>query len=529
MNKEVQRAPQTHKHMSVEENLSSMELSREAYWLRHRETARIKLRWRAVTVRHSFHVLPGETILELGAGSGLWTEHLSHVLRGENPITAAVFNDGFAEAPRALANVEFRRVTRLQELPAESFDYVVGTAILCHDQFPQNLAALYRLLKPGGQLLFFEANHWNPQVFVKNHARFIGRWCGLAPCQVGMRRYRLMKAASHQGFTNLEIIPYDIIHAATPPALVPLLQSGAFVMEHTPLIRELCGTLYIWGKKPGDEAARRPRVNLARHRSLFDSVSVVAPCFNEEMNIAPLVDALLQMYGDYIHEIIIVNDNSTDRTGDMARALAQREPRVRVLERTPPGGVGRALRDGYAAATGRYILTLDSDFVHIVPELRDLFDAVAAGHDGAIGSRFSHDSVLMNYPFFKIFCNRSFHLLVNLFLPCRIRDISNNLKLFRSDILKNLEIEQDHFAANVETGLKPILSGYDICEVPISWINRTLEMGSSSFRIVKIAPHYFSEFVKIVWQTWRGRRTFVKKKVAVLGKPAEPTANRSVS
>ena len=53
-----------------------MERSREAYWLRRPKTSRLKLRWRALTVRHSFHVLPGESVLELGAGSGLWTEHL---------------------------------------------------------------------------------------------------------------------------------------------------------------------------------------------------------------------------------------------------------------------------------------------------------------------------------------------------------------------------------------------------------------------------------------------------------------------
>ncbi|MBZ5719580.1 MAG: glycosyltransferase [Acidobacteriia bacterium] len=518
--------------MSLEENLKSMERSREAYWRRYPNTSPLKLRWRALTVRHSFHVLPGESILELGAGSGLWTEHLSAVLRGENPITAAVFNEEFAESRRDIANVKFVRIASLYEdLPAESFDYVVGTAILCHDQFPQNLAALYRLLKPGGQLLFFESNYWNPQVFVKNYVRPVGRWAGVAPCQVGMRRYKLMKAASHQGFTNLEIIPYDIIHARTPRSLIPLLQASAFVAEHTPLIKEMCGTLYIWGKKPGNEQARRPRVNLATHRTLFDSVSVVAPCYNEEMNIPPLVDALVQMYGDYLHEIIIVNDNSTDRTGEVARQVALKEPRVKVVDRKPPGGVGRAFRDGYAAATGRYILTMDSDFLQIVPELRDLFDVVAAGHDGAIGSRFSHDSVLMNYPFFKILCNRSFHLLVNLFLPCRIRDISNNLKLYRAEILKNLEITQNHFAANVETGLKPILSGYDVREVPISWINRSIHMGSSSFKIVKVAPNYFLEFLNIVSATWRGRRRFVKgNNVAVLEKPAsEPPAERSAS
>jgi SAM-dependent methyltransferase len=518
--------------MSVEENLKTMERSRETYWRVHPNTSPFKLRWRALTVRHSFHVLPGETILELGAGSGYWTEHLAAVLRGENPITAAVFNEEFASSSREIPSARFVKINSLaQDLPAESFDYVIGTAILCHTQFSQNLAAIYRLLKPGGQLLFFESNYWNPQVFVKNHVKPIGRWSGEASCQLGMRRYKLMKAASHQGFTNVEIIPYDILHPRTPRVLIPFLQSAAFVMEHTPLIKEMCGTLYIWAKKPGDERARRPVVNLATHSSLRNSVSIVAPCYNEEMNVEPLVDALLGLYNDYIHEIIIVNDNSSDRTGDVARDLAGGEPRIKVVDRTPPGGVGRALRDGYAAATGRYILTMDSDFVQIVPELRDLFDVVAEGHDGAIGSRFSHQSVLLNYPFFKILCNRAFHLLVNVFLPCRIRDISNNLKLYRAEILKNIDIEQDHFAANIETGLKPILAGYDVREVPISWINRTIDMGSSSFKIVKIAPNYFAEFVSITWNTWRGRRHFVRipAKVTVLEPAsAEPPAKRSV-
>jgi glycosyltransferase involved in cell wall biosynthesis len=212
------------------------------------------------------------------------------------------------------------------------------------------------------------------------------------------------------------------------------------------------------------------------------------------------------MYGDYIHEIVIVNDNSQDRTAEVTRRLAQREPRVKLVDRQPPNGVGRALRDGYAAASGRYILTMDSDFAQIVPELRDLFDVVAAGREGAIGSRFSHESMLINYPFFKILCNRVFHVLVNLLLPARVRDISNNLKLYRADIIKRLDLRENHFAANVETGLKPLLAGYDIREVPISWINRTIDMGSSSFRIFRVAPDYFLTLVRLVRDTWRGRR-----------------------
>ena len=287
--------------------------------------------------------------------------------------------------------------------------------------------------------------------------------------------------------------------------MIRSLQSIAFILEHAPLIRHLCGTLYIWAKKPGDEEVRRPRVNLARHRELFRSISVVVPCHNEEMNICPLVEKLFQTYGDYIHEIIIVNDNSTDRTADVARELSALEPRVKLVDRKPPNGVGRALRDGYAACTGRYVLTMDSDFVQIVPELRDLFDVIAAGHDGAIGSRFTHESVMLNYPFLKIISNRGFHALANLLLPIRARDTSNNLKLYRTEILKELEIEDPGFAANAETGLKPLLSGYDIKEVPISWINRTTAMGRSTFRIPKVAPHYASVLRRIVSRSWRGR------------------------
>jgi dolichol-phosphate mannosyltransferase len=497
--------------MTLESNLKQMERTREAYWLRYPGTSPVKLRWRALAVRHSFHVLPGERILELGAGTGLWAVHLTSVLHGRNPITAAVFDEAFFETATKLPNVEFVHVKDLRnDLPAEGFDYIVGTAILCHDLYPQNLKALHRLLKPGGQILFFEANYWNPQVFLKSVIRPLGRWAGNAECQIGMRKYMLMKVASQQGFVDIDIIPYDIVHARTPHFLLRSLKSLAFILEHAPGIKDLCGTLYIWARKPGDEEARRPRASLAEHESLFGSTSFVIPCHNEEMNIGPLTDAILRFYGPYVHEIVIVNDNSQDRTAEVTREIARSEPRVKLFDRQPPNGVGRALRDGYAAATGRYVLTMDCDFVQILPEFRDLFDAVAAGHDGAIGSRFSQESLLINYPFMKIVCNRGFHLIANILLPARMRDISNNLKLYRAEIFKSIQIDQPGFAANAETGLKPLLSGYDIREVPISWINRTIEMGVSTFRIAKVAPGYAGALAQVVFDAWRGRQKMVR-------------------
>jgi dolichol-phosphate mannosyltransferase len=486
--------------MSIERNLQKMEFYREKYWLRYPQTSPLKLRWRAIAVRHCFHVLPGESILELGAGSGLWTKHLTEVLRGENPITAAVFNSDFAEQAigKQLPNVNVAQVEDLSsDLPQGSFDYIVGTAILCHNRYEQTLRELHRLLKPGGQILFFEANYLNPQVFTKDMIPAIGRWAGQPDCQTAMRKYKLMRAASQQGFTQIEITPFDIVHPRVPRSLIHAFQSLSYVLEHAPGIKQFCGTLCIWAKKPG--VRERPSgVDLAVHPELFGSTSVVVPCHNEEMNVTPLVEGLLAFYGRYIHEIVIVNDNSTDRTATVTREIMARDPRVRLVDRTPPNGVGRALRDGFSAATGRYILTMDCDFLYILPELRDLFDSIARGRDGAIGSRFSYQSMLVNYPFAKILCNRGFHLLVNLLCRLSVRDLSNNLKLYRAEILKNLDIEQPHFAANAETGLKPLLAGYDIEEVPVSWINRGIDMGSSSFKVVKVAPGYFLALLNVL-------------------------------
>src|SRR5262249_21535589 len=150
------------------------------------------------------------------------------------------------------------------------------------------------------------------------------------------------------------------------------------------------------------------------------------------------------------------DDNSTDGTAQACRELARADARIKLLVRRPPGGVGRALREGYAAAGGRYILSMDCDFAQIVPEIAKLFDAAAAGREGAFGSRFAVGSSLVGYPLTKIICNRGFHLLARLLLP-GVRDISNNLKLYKSEIFRAIDIEEPHFAANAETGIKPLL------------------------------------------------------------------------
>ncbi len=479
--------------------LQRQESQREQRWARRSSATEVKLRWRAFAVQHCFHVVPGERILELGAGTGLWTESLSRTLRHENPITAVSFSPENAERGRArrIPNVHFITTTNLDDLPDESFDYVVGCRMLCQEQLPELLASIYRLLKPGGQTLFFESN-----------LRFPGRriWRKLsgmvrkdqAP-QFAASVEQVAYACSHQGFTHIDIKPYDLLPVWLGERALRGLQAKTLLIEHAPVAQNFCTDMFVWTRKPGPVSRSLP--NLATHPALYDSVSVVVPCHNEAPNLHRLVARLLQCYGPYIHEIVLVNDNSVDDTAEVAAQLSAAEPRVRVINRSKPNGVGLALRDGYRAATGSYILSMDCDFLEIVSDFRALFDKVAEGYDGAIGSRFSHDSILVNYPFLKLLGNRAVHALIRLFLTY-VRDVTNNLKLYRADIFKDMEIESPHFSANLETGLKPLLAGYRLKEVPISWINRTVGMGNSSFDISKVAFDYW----RALYRIWRKQR-----------------------
>lgn len=484
--------------------LREAEKSREAEW--NRDSARLagSLQRRTLVAAQHLRKSPGGTVLELGAGSGQWTHQLSAAVGGENPITAGVFNDDlFRRAlARRLLNTRFVQIRDLEnQFPPQSFDHIVATNILTESACPQTLASIHEWLKPGGQVLLFVQNPSNPMTRVMKFARSMFKshpWNSVNRASSGW----LAEEAMRLGFSQVEITPWEV----TRPRRATESHLKALLLENAPFVRHFARALCFQAVKTADtteSAAAQP--DMAIHPQLFGQVSVVVPCHNEEANVERLVAALFGTYNRYIREIILVDDNSSDKTAEIAEALTQSEPRVRLIKRNPPCGVGRALRDGYAAAAGRYILTMDCDFIHVAPELKPMFDAVAEGCDGAIGSRFSSESVLIRYPFLKIVCNRGFHIIMNLLLGKRLRDISNNLKLCRADILKNLDIEENHFAANVETGLKPVLQGYSIREIPTSWINRTEGMGKSSFSILKVAPDYFFVLLRIALRVWQGR------------------------
>ena len=329
--------------------------------------------------------------------------------RGRNPLVAATATGAVVAVPGAEA-------VALDALPGplagRRFRYVVAQNVLDRDNVAYLLEHIFALLEDGGRAIFIETNPWNPMSAARRAVNHVLR---RPYVQALLSRTQLYELLSEIGFIRVSARFTDFVYRplAPTPGMAWVVSNISVLLENMPLVRSLAGRIVLHAQRP-PRSVPRAAVSLCGHDMLRGAVSFVVPCHNEAMNIPALVDGLRGHYGDYVHEIVLVNDNSTDGTAAVIDRLAAEDPRIVPVHRAPPNGVGLALRDGFAAATGRYVMSMDCDFQHLLPEMEDMFDAAAEGADVVFGSRFSRQSVLINYPFGKILANRSFHLLANL-------------------------------------------------------------------------------------------------------------------
>jgi dolichol-phosphate mannosyltransferase len=476
------------KDTSIIETLALREQYRDWY-IQHRDPiAEDRMLWRAQTLRHMVHLLPGQTILEVGCGNGHFTQALHRISRGENPITAITFSPTGLQHQQMPRSVEYLSLSDFSDqLASRQFDFIAAMDLLDQRNCAWFLQKIYSLLKPGGEVVLYESNPWNP---VHKLRRLVSNWVGRPDPRRLLSQVQLYELLSEIGFVRSFAIFNDFVYAPLTPQLAWLLRNLSIVMENAPMVRRLAGAIVVHTQKPPRVVAK-PKISLCNKDQLRGAVSIVIPCHNEEMNIRPLVDGLRFYYDSYIHEIILVDDNSSDKTKQVIESLREDDSRIKLVYRSGSNGVGHALADGYRTATGTYVLSMDCDFQHLLPELRDIFDAAADGFDVVVGSRFSRHSVLLNYPVMKIIANRGFHALAQILLLRRFHDLTNNLKLIRREVIEKLQLTQAGFAVNAETGLQPLLMGYKVKEVPISWINRRPDMGMSSFKLIRVGGGYW--------------------------------------
>ena len=205
-------------------------------------------------------------------------------------------------------------------------------------------------------------------------------------------------------------------------------------------------------------------------------LSVVIPAYNEEERIGRTLKKIDEYFSkqDYLYEIVVVDDGSTDGTSALVRKIAQEIPCIRLLEHGVNQGKGYSVRKGVLSSRGQLIISSDADLSTPIEELDKLKMWIERGYNIAIGSRALPESeILLPQPWYRQCMGKIFNRLVRLLAVTRIKDTQCGFKLFRGEVARFLFQRQtiDGFGFDAEILFIARKSGYTVREVPVRWIN----------------------------------------------------------
>ncbi len=215
----------------------------------------------------------------------------------------------------------------------------------------------------------------------------------------------------------------------------------------------------------------------------FDTLSIVVPVYNEARTIHRILDLLreLKLLNNIGKEIILVNDCSSDGSGDAIRAYAARYPemRLRLLEHAVNQGKGAALHTGIREATGDYVIIQDADLEYDPEEYNLLIKPILKGFaDVVFGSRFMGGNPHRILFFWHSIGNNVLTFLSNMVTDLNLTDMETCYKLFRRDIIQGLRLEEKRFGFEPEVTAKVArVKDVRIYEVGISYYGRTYAEG----------------------------------------------------
>ena len=203
-------------------------------------------------------------------------------------------------------------------------------------------------------------------------------------------------------------------------------------------------------------------------------LSVVVPCYNEQATITALLDRVVA--SPWVHEVVVVDDGSTDASRDLLAAY--QHPLVRVHLQPRNMGKGAALRTGFGLVTGYYAVVQDDDFEYTPDDYPLLLDPLEADQaDVVYGSRFQSGAPHRVLYFWHTVGNRFLTLLSNMMTNLNLTDMETCYKAFRREVIQGITIEEDRFGFEPEVTAKVAALGCRIYEVGISYAGRTYDEG----------------------------------------------------
>ncbi|OIN81592.1 dolichol-phosphate mannosyltransferase [Mycobacterium malmoense] len=236
------------------------------------------------------------------------------------------------------------------------------------------------------------------------------------------------------------------------------------------------------------------------------SVLVIIPTFNERENL-PVIHRRLKEACPAVH-LLIVDDGSPDGTGQLADELAAADPgRTHVLHRTAKNGLGAAYLAGFAWGLSRQyavLVEMDADGSHAPEQLHRLLDALDAGADLAIGSRYVDGGTVRNWPWRRLALSKTANTYSRVALGIGVHDITAGYRAYRREVLEAIDldgVDSKGYCFQIDLTWRTIRNGFVVVEVPITFTERELGVSKMSGSNIREA------LVKVTRWGIEGRRT----------------------
>lgn len=229
------------------------------------------------------------------------------------------------------------------------------------------------------------------------------------------------------------------------------------------------------------------------------TLSIVIPAYNEEGCIVPTVEGISKLLEEkqIDYEILVVNDNSRDRTEELLQRLCSDNPRVRYKNNYYPNGFGFAVRCGLENFTGDAVAIVMADSSDSPEDIVLYYQELQQGYDCIFGSRFIRGGKVIDYPQHKLIVNRLANLFIQVLFGLNLNDTTNAFKIYRKEVIEGISpLVSHHFNLTVEMPLKAIVRGYSYKKIPITWRNRAT--GVSKLKLKEMGSRYLF-IVLYIW------------------------------
>ena len=220
-------------------------------------------------------------------------------------------------------------------------------------------------------------------------------------------------------------------------------------------------------------------------------VLIVMPTYNERQNLEIMAGRIRESTPEA--DLLVVDDNSPDGTGDLADKLAEADQHVHVIHRTEKAGLGKAYIAGFTWGLERgydVIVEMDADGSHRPEDLPTLLAAVSGGADGVIGSRWVPGGKVVNWPRKREILSRGANIYTRLALGIGIKDATGGYRAYRATTLRKIDlgnVESTGYSFQIDITIRVIRAGLRIVEVPITFVEREHGVSKMDSSIIREA------------------------------------------